>query len=154
MRTLYHRLIIFLKPSLTCTYWDAQSRKEKRSSVLLFSCSVRFADHEVANMAALLGGLVAQEAIKIITRQYTPINNTCIFNGIASTSNVYELWCCYSEENNKKSVESLFYFLHCFHWLYPDWILTAFKTIDTTMSGACMQFSLKFHVLWIAGTSQ
>lgn len=42
-------------------------------------------------MAALIGGLVAQEAIKLITHQYIPINNTCIFNGITSTSNVFQL---------------------------------------------------------------
>lgn len=53
--------------------------------------SVRFADQETANIAALMGGLVAQEAIKLITKQYIPVNNTCIFNGIASTSKVYEL---------------------------------------------------------------
>ncbi|KAI9243996.1 amyloid beta precursor protein binding protein 1 [Phascolomyces articulosus] len=52
---------------------------------------VRFSDQEMANMAALMGGLVSQEAIKLITRQYVPINNTCVFNGIASTSNVYNL---------------------------------------------------------------
>ncbi|CAO3609377.1 unnamed protein product [Cunninghamella blakesleeana] len=52
---------------------------------------VKFADIEMPNLAALVGGLVAQEAIKLITRQYIPINNTCIFNGIASTSSVFEL---------------------------------------------------------------
>ncbi|KAI9317551.1 ThiF family protein [Dichotomocladium elegans] len=52
---------------------------------------VRFADKEVANMAALMGGLIAQESIKLITRQYIPINNTCVFNGLASTSSVYDL---------------------------------------------------------------
>ncbi|KAI9496705.1 putative NEDD8-activating enzyme E1 regulatory subunit [Zychaea mexicana] len=52
---------------------------------------VQSADREMANMAALMGGLIAQEAIKLITRQYVPINNTCIFNGIASTSNIYAL---------------------------------------------------------------
>ncbi|KAG1171842.1 hypothetical protein G6F70_006701 [Rhizopus microsporus] len=52
---------------------------------------VRFENKESANIAALLGGVVAQEAIKLITHQYIPINNTCIFNGITSTSNVFEL---------------------------------------------------------------
>lgn len=28
--------------------------------------------------AALVGGLVAQEAIKLITKQYSPLNGTCI----------------------------------------------------------------------------
>ncbi|CAO3595125.1 unnamed protein product [Absidia cylindrospora] len=52
---------------------------------------IRFRDNETANLAALMGGLVAQEAIKLITRQYIPINNTCVFNGIASTSSVFNL---------------------------------------------------------------
>ncbi|ORX50586.1 hypothetical protein DM01DRAFT_1325015 [Hesseltinella vesiculosa] len=52
---------------------------------------VYFKNKEVANLGALVGGLVAQEAIKMITHQYIPINNTCVFNGIASTSSVFEL---------------------------------------------------------------
>lgn len=52
---------------------------------------VRFGNKEIPNISALIGGLVAQEAIKLITHQYIPINNTCIFNGIASTSSVFEL---------------------------------------------------------------
>ncbi|KAL9543592.1 hypothetical protein MBANPS3_008045 [Mucor bainieri] len=52
---------------------------------------VRFGDLETANMAALVGGLAAQEAIKLITHQYIPVNNTCVFNGITSTSSVYKL---------------------------------------------------------------
>ncbi|KAI8329186.1 amyloid beta precursor protein-binding protein 1 [Blakeslea trispora] len=52
---------------------------------------VHFGDLEAPNLAALLGGLVAQEAIKLITHQYIPINNTCVFNGITSTSSIFEL---------------------------------------------------------------
>ncbi|KAI9300499.1 NEDD8-activating enzyme E1 regulatory subunit [Cunninghamella echinulata] len=52
---------------------------------------LRFADIETPNLAALVGGLVAQEVIKLITHQYIPINNTCLFNGIASTSSIFEL---------------------------------------------------------------
>jgi amyloid beta precursor protein binding protein 1 len=37
-------------------------------------------------MAALLGGVIAQEAIKIVTKQYVPLNGTFIFDGITSTS--------------------------------------------------------------------
>lgn len=53
--------------------------------------SVQFGNVETPNLAALLGGLAAQEAIKLITHQYIPINNTCVFNGITSTSSVFEL---------------------------------------------------------------
>lgn len=37
---------------------------------------------ELHNIASLTGGQVAQEAIKLITRQYVPIDNLSIFDGI------------------------------------------------------------------------
>lgn len=43
---------------------------------------------ELHNISALTGGMVAQEVIKIIVKQYIPINNTCIFDGIASRTQV------------------------------------------------------------------
>ncbi|GJJ12983.1 hypothetical protein Clacol_007230 [Clathrus columnatus] len=39
---------------------------------------------ELPNTAALLGGLVAQEAIKIITRQYVPVKGYCVIDLIGS----------------------------------------------------------------------
>lgn len=39
---------------------------------------------ELHNLSALTGGMVAQEMIKIITKQYIPVENTCIFDGIDS----------------------------------------------------------------------
>ena len=35
-------------------------------------------DADLPNTAALLGGLVAQETIKMITHQYIPINGFCV----------------------------------------------------------------------------
>lgn len=46
---------------------------------------------ELHNVAALTGGMVAQEVIKVITRQYVPINNTCIFDGVASKTAVFDI---------------------------------------------------------------
>ncbi|KAK4238178.1 hypothetical protein C8A03DRAFT_15330 [Achaetomium macrosporum] len=46
---------------------------------------------ELHNIAALTGGMVAQEMIKIITKQYIPIDNTCVFDGIWSRAHVLEL---------------------------------------------------------------
>ncbi len=43
---------------------------------------------ELHNISALMGGMVAQEMIKIITKQYVPIDNTCIFDGISSRCQV------------------------------------------------------------------
>ena len=44
---------------------------------------VRFGGAELHPVAALVGGVASQEAVKIITRQYTPIDHTYLFNGVA-----------------------------------------------------------------------
>lgn len=51
----------------------------------------RAAGGELHNISAVTGGMVAQEVIKIITKQYVPIDNTCIFDGIESRCQVLRL---------------------------------------------------------------
>ncbi|KAJ5783138.1 hypothetical protein N7457_004912 [Penicillium paradoxum] len=46
---------------------------------------------ELHNISSLTGGLVAQEALKVITRQYGPLDNTCVFDGARSRSEMYRL---------------------------------------------------------------
>ena len=46
---------------------------------------------ELHNISALTGGMVAQEAVKVITRQYVPLDNTCIFDGVHSRSEMVKL---------------------------------------------------------------
>ncbi|GKT45514.1 NEDD8-activating enzyme E1 regulatory subunit [Colletotrichum spaethianum] len=46
---------------------------------------------ELHNISAVTGGMVAQETIKIVTNQYVPIENTCIFDGIASRCQILRL---------------------------------------------------------------
>lgn len=46
---------------------------------------------ELHNTSALTGGMVAQEIIKIITKQYIPVDNTCVFDGIDSRCQVFRL---------------------------------------------------------------
>ncbi|KAJ5329627.1 hypothetical protein N7452_010017 [Penicillium brevicompactum] len=46
---------------------------------------------ELHNISSLTGGLVAQEALKVITRQYGPLDNTCVFDGARSKSEMYRL---------------------------------------------------------------
>ncbi|KAL9576014.1 MAG: hypothetical protein Q9212_007465 [Teloschistes hypoglaucus] len=46
---------------------------------------------ELHNLSALLGGMVAQEVIKVVTKQYVPVDNTCVFDGIASRSGVFRI---------------------------------------------------------------
>ncbi|KAI4118771.1 MAG: hypothetical protein LQ345_001231 [Seirophora villosa] len=47
---------------------------------------VRAAGAELHNISALTGGMVAQEVIKVVTKQYVPVDNTCVFDGIVSKS--------------------------------------------------------------------
>ncbi|KAF1773492.1 NEDD8-activating enzyme E1 regulatory subunit APP-BP1 [Phytophthora cactorum] len=50
------------------------------------SCQV-----ELHNIAALMGGVAAQEAIKLITHQFEPLNHTYLFNGISGVAATYQL---------------------------------------------------------------
>jgi len=50
----------------------------------------RYGNAEIHNIASVVGGVASQEAVKIITGQYVPLNHTYIYNGIASTGAVYK----------------------------------------------------------------
>eukprot|EP00949_MAST-11_sp_MAST-11-sp1_P004607 g4607.t1 len=52
---------------------------------------VRWGACEPHCIAAYMGGVAAQECIKLITRQYVPLNNTFIFNGINGAAGSYTL---------------------------------------------------------------
>jgi len=51
---------------------------------------VRYDEAEIHNIAAVVGGVASQEAVKLITGQYVPLNDTYVYNGIASTAGVYK----------------------------------------------------------------
>lgn len=52
---------------------------------------VRAGGGELHNIAAATGGMIAQEVIKVITKQYIPVDNTCVFDGITSRTSVLRL---------------------------------------------------------------
>ncbi|KAH3969662.1 hypothetical protein HBI55_007830 [Parastagonospora nodorum] len=52
---------------------------------------VRAGGAELHNIGALTGGMVSQEVIKVITEQYVPVDNTCVFDGIKSKSMVIKV---------------------------------------------------------------
>jgi len=52
---------------------------------------VRYGGQEVHNTAAVMGGVASQEAIKVITHQWTPANSTFIFNGVAGCAQTMEV---------------------------------------------------------------
>ncbi len=51
----------------------------------------RFGAAELHVVAAVMGGLAAQEAIKLITAQFVPCSGTLLYNGMSSTASVLEL---------------------------------------------------------------
>lgn len=51
--------------------------------------SVRGGFATLPTTAALLGGLAAQEAIKLVTAQYAPLDNTCVVDLVHSTTSRY-----------------------------------------------------------------
>ncbi|KAL8589935.1 hypothetical protein ACOMHN_024022 [Nucella lapillus] len=46
----------------------------------------RYGASEIHSLAAYMGGVGAQEAIKVLTAQFVPINNTYLYNGATQTS--------------------------------------------------------------------
>ena len=46
---------------------------------------------ELHSVAAFVGGVVGQEVIKLVTRQYVPINNTLLYDAITSSSITLQL---------------------------------------------------------------
>jgi len=46
----------------------------------------RFGASQIHNTCAFVGGVAAQEIIKLVTKQWHPVNNTFIYNGITGTS--------------------------------------------------------------------
>lgn len=45
---------------------------------------------ELHNISALTGGMVAQKVIKVVTKQYIPFDNTCVFDRIKSQVGVFK----------------------------------------------------------------
>ena len=52
---------------------------------------VRYAAVEMHNISAIIGGIGGQEAVKLLTHQYIPIDNTYVYNGIACVGAKYAL---------------------------------------------------------------
>ncbi|VDN57167.1 unnamed protein product [Dracunculus medinensis] len=51
----------------------------------------RYGNAEIHVIAAFIGGIVAQEAIKLITHQYLPLNNMLIFDGHTQQGSIFSL---------------------------------------------------------------
>jgi len=52
---------------------------------------VRYGGCELHTTSSVLGGIASQEAVKLLTAQYSPLNNTLIFDGLNGKSQALEL---------------------------------------------------------------
>jgi len=51
----------------------------------------RFGGSQIHTTASFIGGVAAQEIIKILTKQWIPINNTFIYDAITGTAGPFTL---------------------------------------------------------------
>jgi amyloid beta precursor protein binding protein 1 len=86
-----YRIISNLLKEAGSTLKDSEYDDVKEKVGEICAELVRAGGAELHNIAALTGGLVAQEVIKVITKQYIPVDNTCLFDGIRSVSAVLRL---------------------------------------------------------------
>jgi len=47
---------------------------------------VRYGNAELHSLASFIGGIASQEVLKLMTHQFSPMDNTFIYNGLKSTS--------------------------------------------------------------------
>ena len=52
---------------------------------------VRAGGSELHVIATIIGGIASQEAIKLLTAQFLPLNGTLLYNGISCNSSVISL---------------------------------------------------------------
>ncbi len=60
-----------------------------RENILEELC--RYGASELHSISAFIGGCCAQEAIKLITHQYVPIDNVLVYNAIRQSTSVFKL---------------------------------------------------------------
>ncbi|KAL9085050.1 MAG: hypothetical protein Q9165_007791 [Trypethelium subeluteriae] len=70
---------------------DPEYSEIKHSTAKIAQEMTRAGGAELHNIASLTGGIVAQEVIKVITKQYVPVDNVCLFDGVQSKTSVLKL---------------------------------------------------------------
>lgn len=89
MTELTTRFLANLQHAASVDDFDTETYKARIQAVI--AELGRAAGAELHNIAALTGGMVAQEVIKVITKQYVPVDNTCVFDGIASKAAIFNI---------------------------------------------------------------
>uniref|UniRef100_A0A915KES0 NEDD8-activating enzyme E1 regulatory subunit n=1 Tax=Romanomermis culicivorax TaxID=13658 RepID=A0A915KES0_ROMCU len=69
-------------------FYDLPDAYEVEDALVQEMC--RYGACEVHSVASFMGGLAAQESIKLITGQYVPLNNTFIFDANSGGGSVFE----------------------------------------------------------------
>jgi len=87
MENFVSRTVADLKP--VDAELDVEAAQERARAYV--AETVRAGPMELHNVAALTGGIVAQEVIKILTKQYVPMDNTCVYDGVRSKTAVWRL---------------------------------------------------------------
>jgi amyloid beta precursor protein binding protein 1 len=77
------------KLSLSDEHSDPESPLNETNMQKICRELTRYGNAEVHTVSSVVGGVASQEAVKIITGQYVPLNNTYIYNGIVSVGGVY-----------------------------------------------------------------
>ncbi|KAF2239975.1 hypothetical protein EV356DRAFT_438073 [Viridothelium virens] len=70
---------------------DPEYSEIKDSTAKIAQEMTRAGGAELHNIASLTGGIVAQEVIKVITKQYVPVDNVCLVDGVQSKTSVLKL---------------------------------------------------------------
>ena len=53
---------------------------------------LRFGTTKLHNISAYMGGLAAQECVKMLIGQYIPINHTLVYDGIHGRGQTFSVW--------------------------------------------------------------
>ena len=79
-----------LSVAMQRTLFPVETYTSSSSSAKTIS-STSISGSELHNISSLTGGLVAQEAIKLLTRQYVPVNNVVVYDGVGARVGVLTL---------------------------------------------------------------
>ncbi|KIX04329.1 uncharacterized protein Z518_05196 [Rhinocladiella mackenziei CBS 650.93] len=89
---IFIALNVSVKPSRLLDVTTSSSSADTQEELNKATAEVeRVSGGELHNISSVIGGMVAQEAIKLLTRQYVPVDGTCVFDGIRSKSGIFKI---------------------------------------------------------------
>lgn len=75
--------------SILCNDHDVKTFPDGLDKILDEIC--RASGRELHNISAIMGGIAAQEVIKILTNQYIPVDNCLVFDGILGKTSTFKI---------------------------------------------------------------